>query len=152
MEASARIDISDELERVVAPTLLLQSQSDRQLPAELMRTLVEALPNGRLAQLAGHGASLFADEPDADVGLILDFLLDPSGVELRSGPADADGLTPRELDVLRLIARGETNAEIAHRLGISVHTVERHAVNLYRKIGARGRADATAHAVRRGLV
>ena len=63
-----------------------------------------------------------------------------------------DGLTPRELEVLRLVAEGETNAEIGLRLGLSVHTVERHAANLYRKIGARGRADATAYAVRRGLV
>jgi DNA-binding CsgD family transcriptional regulator len=61
------------------------------------------------------------------------------------------GLTERELDVLRLIARGETNAEIAHRLKVSIHTVERHVANLYRKIDARGRADATAFAVRRGL-
>jgi DNA-binding NarL/FixJ family response regulator len=53
--------------------------------------------------------------------------------------------------VLRLIAGGETNAEIAHRLGLSVNTVERHVSNLYRKIDARGRADATAFAVRRGI-
>ncbi len=66
-------------------------------------------------------------------------------------PARPDGLTPRELEVLQLIAAGESNAEIAHRLGITVNTVERHAANLYRKIDARGRADATAWAVRHGL-
>ncbi|WP_137122698.1 helix-turn-helix transcriptional regulator [Segeticoccus rhizosphaerae] len=59
--------------------------------------------------------------------------------------------TPRELEVLRLLAEGHSNAEIAARMDISVHTVERHAANLYRKIGARGRADATAYAVRQGL-
>ena len=48
--------------------------------------------------------------------------------------------------MLRLLAAGDSNAEIARRLGITVHTVERHAANLYRKIGARGRADATAYA------
>jgi len=41
--------------------------------------------------------------------------------------------------------------EIARRLGLSPQTVERHVANLYRKIGARGRADATAYALRNGL-
>jgi len=53
--------------------------------------------------------------------------------------------------VLRLVAAGESNAQIARRLGLSTHTVERHVANLYSKIGARGRADATAYALRNGL-
>ena len=56
---------------------------------------------------------------------------------------------PRELEVLAPIAHGDTNAEIAASLGISVNTVERHVSNVYRKIDARGRADATAWALRR---
>jgi DNA-binding CsgD family transcriptional regulator len=63
----------------------------------------------------------------------------------------SDGLSGRELEVLRLVAGGESNALIARRLGLSTHTVERHVVNLYRKIGARGRADATAYALCNGL-
>ena len=63
----------------------------------------------------------------------------------------SDGLSPRELEVLRLVAAGESNSQIARRLGLSTHTVERHVANLYRKIGARGRADATAYALRNGL-
>ena len=69
-----------------------------------------------------------------------------------ASPPASDTLTPRELQVLRLVAGGETNAEVAHRLGLSIHTVERHLANLYPKIGARGRSDATAYAIRRGLV
>jgi DNA-binding CsgD family transcriptional regulator len=60
-------------------------------------------------------------------------------------------LTRREREVLRLLATGESNAQIARRLGVSIHTVERHVANLYPKIGARGRADATAYAIRSGL-
>jgi len=63
----------------------------------------------------------------------------------------ADGLSPREREVLRLVAAGESNSQIARRLGLSTHTVERHVANLYRKISARGRADATAYALRNGL-
>jgi DNA-binding NarL/FixJ family response regulator len=58
------------------------------------------------------------------------------------------GLTPREAEVLRLLAGGRTNREIAVTLVLSVHTIERHLANAYRKIGARNRADATAFALR----
>ena len=153
LEASARTDVSSELSKVTTPTLVLQSRSDRQLPAELSQALVRSLPNGRIGLMSGNATSLFADEAEADTDIILDFLTDaPLAGDRRPTKPDASGLTPRELEVLRLVAGGETNAEIAHRLGLSVHTVERHAANLYRKIGARGRADATAYAVRRGLV
>jgi DNA-binding CsgD family transcriptional regulator len=58
------------------------------------------------------------------------------------------GLTRREAEILRLLAGGRTNREIADTLVLSVHTIERHLANAYRKIGARNRADATAFAVR----
>ena len=63
-----------------------------------------------------------------------------------------DGLTGREMEVLQLVASGLTSKEIAERLIISVATVQRHIANVYAKIDARGRADATAYAARHGLV
>jgi DNA-binding CsgD family transcriptional regulator len=63
----------------------------------------------------------------------------------------APELTPREVEVLRLLASGASNQEIAATLVISVHTVERHLANIYAKIGARRRADATRYALRHGL-
>ena len=62
------------------------------------------------------------------------------------------GLTSRVAEVLRLLASGSTNTEIASELWLSVGTVERHVTNVYAKIGARGRADATAIAFARGLL
>lgn len=56
------------------------------------------------------------------------------------------GLTPREVEVLRLVAAGMTNKEIAARLVLSVPTVERHVANIYGKIGAGRRYDAIAFA------
>lgn len=50
-----------------------------------------------------------------------------------------------------MLASGESNGEIAQRLGITTNTIERHVANIYRKIDARGRADATAYALRHGL-
>jgi DNA-binding CsgD family transcriptional regulator len=62
------------------------------------------------------------------------------------------GLTSREVEVLRLVARGQSNKEIAAELVLSVRTVERHITNLYAKIDARGKADATAYAIHHGLI
>ena len=67
-----------------------------------------------------------------------------------SSRAVAD-LTRREAEVLRRLAGGQTNAEIAADLALSVHTVERHVSNLYLKIDAHNRAEATAYALRHGL-
>jgi predicted ATPase/class 3 adenylate cyclase/DNA-binding CsgD family transcriptional regulator len=61
------------------------------------------------------------------------------------------GLSAREAEVLRLIAAGCSTREIAEQLVISSHTVERHITHVYQKIGARGRAEATAYALRHGL-
>jgi non-specific serine/threonine protein kinase len=61
------------------------------------------------------------------------------------------GLSRREAEVLGLIARGRTTQEIAGDLVISVNTVERHITHVYQKIGARGRAEATAYALQQGL-
>ena len=66
-------------------------------------------------------------------------------------PVYPDGLTRREVDVLRLIAGGFSNSEISQELVLSIRTVERHVTNVYNKINARGRADATAYALSHGL-
>jgi LuxR family maltose regulon positive regulatory protein len=60
----------------------------------------------------------------------------------------SDGLSPREAQVLELVAGGRTNKEIGAELVVSVHTVERHLQNAYRKIGVRNRSDAAAYIVR----
>ena len=61
-------------------------------------------------------------------------------------------LTPRELDVLRLAARGHTNKEIAQQLGVWLQTVKSHLHNAYEKLGVRSRREAVARAVRIGLL
>jgi DNA-binding CsgD family transcriptional regulator len=68
-----------------------------------------------------------------------------------AGPASHSGLSARELEVLRLLAAGRSNREIAETLVLSVRTVVHHVEHIYAKIGARKRADAVAYALRRGL-
>jgi DNA-binding CsgD family transcriptional regulator len=62
-----------------------------------------------------------------------------------------DGLTARECEILALLAQGMTSRDVARNLVISIDTVGRHITNIYRKIGARGRADATAYALSMGI-
>jgi LuxR family transcriptional regulator, regulator of acetate metabolism len=64
--------------------------------------------------------------------------------------ASADGLTARELDVLRLLARGQTNVEIARALVVREGTVKYHVKNILRKLGATSRADAVSRYARAG--
>lgn len=63
-----------------------------------------------------------------------------------------NGLTPRESEVLFLLAEGKTNEEIAAMLGISVHTVARHRENLMGKLGLHSRSELVKYAIRKGLI
>jgi DNA-binding CsgD family transcriptional regulator len=156
LDAARTMDVSDQLVRVTAPTMVLHREGSTQMPEEVSEELVGAIPNAQLVRIPGTIPSLFFEHPAEDVSIITSFVVDgivtsPHPVVPGASPVAAGGLTHRETEVLALIAAGESNAEIAHRLGITVNTVERHAANLYRKIDARGRADATAWAVRHGL-
>jgi len=68
------------------------------------------------------------------------------------GEAEFDILTPRELEVLKLIAEAHTSKEIASELFISIKTVERHRQNILDKLGMRDRVELTRYAIRRGLI
>jgi two-component system response regulator NreC len=67
-------------------------------------------------------------------------------------PGPPDDLSERELEVLRLIALGHTNAEIAEQLYLSVRTVETHRAHIQQKLGLSSRAELVGYALRRGLV
>jgi DNA-binding NarL/FixJ family response regulator len=86
--------------------------------------------------------------PAAVTALIRDYL-----ERARSGETTpTDPLTPRELEVTKLIAEGRTTDEIAETLVISKKTVERHRANTLEKLGMHNRVELTRYAIRRGLV
>ncbi len=68
------------------------------------------------------------------------------------GEEQFDVLTPRELEVLKLIAEANTSKEIADKLFISIKTVDRHRQNILDKLGMRDRVELTRYAIRRGLI
>jgi len=67
-------------------------------------------------------------------------------------PVREDPLTPREQEVIKLVAEGHTNKQIAETLIISEKTVERHRANILEKLGMRDRVELTRYAIRRGLI
>jgi len=107
--------------------------------------LVVAIEVGE-PELADRLAALLADVP----GLRLAAPGEPADATLVAGnePAPDVALTPRELDVLALIAEGASNKAIARRLEISVHTVKFHIASLLDKLDAQGRAEAVAQGAR----
>jgi DNA-binding NarL/FixJ family response regulator len=85
--------------------------------------------------------------PSAVTALVRDYV-DRGG----RGEEQFDVLTPRELEVLKLIAEAYSNKEIAKELWISIKTVERHRQNVLDKLGMRDRVELTRYAIRRGLI
>jgi DNA-binding NarL/FixJ family response regulator len=85
--------------------------------------------------------------PSAVTTLVRDYV-DRGG----KGDEQFDVLTPRELEVLKLIAEANTSKEIADKLFISIKTVDRHRQNILEKLGMRDRVELTRYAIRRGLI
>jgi DNA-binding NarL/FixJ family response regulator len=85
--------------------------------------------------------------PKAVTALIRDYL-----ERAKEGAAPAELLTPRESEILKLVAEGYTSKEIGEMLVISVKTVERHRANILEKLGMRDRVELTRYAIRCGLI
>jgi DNA-binding NarL/FixJ family response regulator len=76
----------------------------------------------------------------------------PSEVAMRVGERLLANLSPRELDVLRLLARGLSNKEIGAQLGVVEGTVKIHIANIFNKLGVSDRTQAVVEAIKRGIV
>ena len=64
----------------------------------------------------------------------------------------ADGLTSREVEVLRLVTSGLTNRQLGEKLNVSTRTVDAHLRSVYAKLGVKSRSAATRHAIEQGLI
>lgn len=118
---------------VTEPIVIAIDIADAELSERLLASLAD-VPGVRVAQRG---------EP-ADVAVV------PADAA-PAAPADT-ALTPRELEVLALMAEGASNKSIARRLGISMHTAKFHVGSLLDKLDATGRTDAVAQAVRQGVI
>jgi pimeloyl-ACP methyl ester carboxylesterase/DNA-binding CsgD family transcriptional regulator len=137
------------------PTLVLHSVGDRMQEFRHSRKLAANIRGARLVALPSDNHIVLADEPAWRVFLreVTEFLAAdrvPAPVEERekADVALTSLLSPRELDILRLAARGCDNDAIAAELFLSVRTVERHLQNAYGKLGLQGRSARTAAVAR----
>jgi DNA-binding CsgD family transcriptional regulator len=119
----------------IAPVVVVAIEISDSALADRLASLLGGVTGIRLAT-PGEVATVALVSRDAQS------LLEPADIEL----------TPRERDVLVLMAEGASNKAIARQLGISVHTAKFHVGSLLDKLDATGRTDAVAHAARRGVI
>ncbi len=146
------------------PIVLLASDPPPSWVAEALRAGVQAvLPRSTsaaelAAAIEAAAAGLIVLHPDTAKGLLDEALLDE--VPDRAAPRAAAGqigsaaepLTPRELQILGMLAQGLGNKQIAWQLKISEHTVKFHLASIFGKLGASTRTEAVTQGLRRGLI
>lgn len=149
-----QIDVTDLAPRVTTPTLVLHSRDDAGIPFEEGRLLATLIPDARFIPLDSKNHILLEDEPAWPRFLAeVRTFLGTGGAEPE--PAEArqvfPELTPREREVLELIARGLSNAEIAEQLVITPKTTRNHVSRIYSKLSVDSRAQAIVLAREAGL-
>jgi pimeloyl-ACP methyl ester carboxylesterase/DNA-binding CsgD family transcriptional regulator len=137
MAAFAEMDLTEKLQELTMPVLVVRRRGAAFPTTEVARRVATDVPGARLAVLEGTAVSPFVGDTRDGLAAIREFLSEVT--EPRPG-----GLTEREVEILALLAGGASNEGIARSLSISSRTVERHIGNVYLKIGAHNRAEATA--------
>jgi pimeloyl-ACP methyl ester carboxylesterase/DNA-binding CsgD family transcriptional regulator len=153
LEQVYRNDIRDQLPLVKAPTLVVHRREDRAVPYRLGRELAAGIKGATLVPLEGSAHFPWAGDADSVVRALRAVLSAPSPSERPAETEPAAALlSRREREVLKLMANGLTDREIAEQLIVSSHTVHRHAANIRHKLGRGSRTAAVAEAARLGLL
>jgi len=146
------VDIRDEVGRIRAPTLVAHATGDAIVPFDEGRRMAASIAGAEFVPLDGRNHILQPHEPCwgrfwREVRRFLAHDAAPS----RSGHTGFAELTPRERQVLDLVARGLGNDEIAAELTIASKTVRNHVTHLFSKLGVRHRAEAVVRAREAGF-
>jgi pimeloyl-ACP methyl ester carboxylesterase/DNA-binding CsgD family transcriptional regulator len=139
--------------QVSCPTLVLHAREDGRVPFEEARSLAALIPDAHFVPLESRNHILVEGEPAWQqlVAQLDDFLPAPDPVATCAAAELMDGLTPREQQVLELIARGLDNSTIGVQLGISERTARNFASSIFSKLGVSGRAQAIVRAREAGF-
>jgi DNA-binding NarL/FixJ family response regulator len=152
----AATDVEALAAGMTVPTLCLHAADDDLIPLAAGQALVAKMPTAQLMTVeAAHPMQIWRDSDAVDAmarwiaeGFGVDLALQrPTRRRSRAGSTTNDfGLTSRELEVLRLLAAGKTNRQIAGALHISLNTVSHHIRNIFSKTNSANRTEAAAFA------
>jgi pimeloyl-ACP methyl ester carboxylesterase/DNA-binding CsgD family transcriptional regulator len=143
-------DAREDLGRVSQPTLVISRQGPGRtplVPVETVRGVAAGIPSARLVVYDAAAAVCPYFEHRVYRGVVREFLAGG----LKEAPLHPT-LSAREIEVLRLVAQGKTNADIARILVISKNTADRHVSNILTKTASANRAEAVLYAARHSLV
>jgi len=140
LAAGYELDVSDDLGRVRAPTLVVHREQDRAVPLAEGRRLADGIPGASLTVLPGREHLPFAGDVDALVDAIRGGFGLPPAPRLSAPPP----LTARQLEVAALVAEGMSNRQIAERLVITERSAESHVERIRGRLGFRSRAQIAA--------
>lgn len=144
-------DVLAIVPKIVCPTLVLHSRFDSVIPFNEGRQVAALIPGAQFVPLDSRNHLLLASEPAwAHFVAILDEFL-AAGISAVPAASRIEELTPREREVLGVLAQGIDNSEIAARLKISEKTVRNHVSTIFSKLGLTSRAQAVALARDAGL-
>ena len=156
---SSQTDVLGRLQEIKAPTLVLHAMRDIRISLEEARLTASLIPNAHLVPLDSNNHLTMADEPawEVLVNNVRHFLVTGEPLPAEPGKtempeADPAQLTSREVEVLRLIAEGKSNQEIATELVISINTVTNHVKNILGKTDTANRTEAASYAYHHGLI
>jgi DNA-binding CsgD family transcriptional regulator len=139
------VELTESAAALRVPALLLHATGDQLVRHSAGRHLAATIPSAEFVSFTGSSVA-----PWAHQGVIIPEIHRFLGATSSASRPPA-GISAREADVLRLIAAGKSNRQIAEDLTISVYTADRHVSNILTKIGAANRAEAASFAVRHGL-
>jgi pimeloyl-ACP methyl ester carboxylesterase/DNA-binding CsgD family transcriptional regulator len=147
LDLDLNADLRPLLPNVPVPALVLHRRGDRTVPIGRGRELASLLPHARFVPLNGDSHLPWRDDQRELFRALAGFLHSDS-----AEAEDASPLSTRETEILRLVATGMSNREIATTLVLSEHTVHRHIANILRKLAQSTRAAAATQALRAGLI
>ena len=152
LEQVYRNDVRDQLPQVKAPTMVVHRREDRAIPYRLGREVAARITGATLVPLEGSAHFPWAGDARAVIRALRAVLAAQSPPERTAGQPEAALLSRREREVLKLVAHGLNDREIAQQLIVSPHTVHRHVANIRHKLGRGSRTAAVAEAARLGLL
>lgn len=151
MRALDSIDVSELLPDICSPTLVMHARHDRRIPFEEGHLIANSIPNAQFVPLDSRNHLLLNHQPAWRHFLDETAQFVRANRTMESVETEFLELSPREREVLDLIARGLDNAQIAQSLALTEKTVRNHINSIFSKLGAPNRAQAIVRAREAGL-